>query len=202
MSRSVLLYRLFRMLIPFVYRYSNRLLICSAKRLALDNKDIVEWFLANGADPNGDCLFATTVTTIAARRAPLSILKLLVEHGGTVLGTDAIAQAAIGHNFGSLGRLEVVDYLVENGAPIDSYAYAKEQPPNRILAIGLETALQIATRGGKKDLVELLLRKGANKNIKGGISGVPMCISNGETALEIAEMKGYDEIFRLLKGKD
>jgi hypothetical protein len=157
------------------------------------------WFLAHGANPNGACLFATTVTTIAARRAPLSVLKLLVEHGGTVINTDVIAQAAIGHDSGILGRLEVIEYLVEIGAPIDTYAYSKEDPPNRSLVVGLETALQIATRGGKKDLVELLLSRGADKNIKGGISNVPMCISKGETAVEIAEIKGFKDILRLLK---
>lgn len=111
----------------------------------MDNKDIVEWFFAHGANANGACLFTTTITTIVARHAPLSVLKVLVEHGGTVIDTGAIAQAAIGHNFGVLGRLEVIDYLVEVGAQINTYSYAKEDPSNKILVVGLETALQIAT---------------------------------------------------------
>jgi hypothetical protein len=38
--------------------------------------------------------------TIAAREAPLSILKLLVDHGGAIAGTDLIAQAALGDSWG------------------------------------------------------------------------------------------------------
>lgn len=52
------------------------------------------------------------------------------------------------------------------------------------------------------DLVKLQLRKGANKNIKGGLSNEAMCIAKGETAVEIAEMEGFYDILSLLKEED
>lgn len=56
--------------------------------------------------------------------------------------------------------------------------------------------LQIATRGGK-DMVGLMLRRGADKNKNGGLTGVPMCISQEENAVEIAEIKGFNDIARV-----
>lgn len=48
-------------------------------------------------------------------------------------------------------------------------------------------------------MVKLLLEKGADKSIRGGLTGVSMCISKGETALEIAEMNGFHQIASLFK---
>lgn len=49
--------------------------------------------------------------------------------GGIVVETDAVAQAVTGHNDGIPDRLEVIKFLLDTGAPIDFYAYAKENPP-------------------------------------------------------------------------
>jgi|SRR5215469_914111 len=171
-------------------------------RQALNNKDIIRWFLEHGANPNGACLHGCTVTTAAAQSSPLCVIKLLVEHGGTLTGTDVIALAAVSHNNGRPGRLEVVEYLLDNGAPINTYLFENsfDEVPSMISMYGLETALQHATRGGKKDMVELLLRRGADKDNQGRYFA--SCCIKGGTALEIAEMKGFNEIIRLLKGED
>jgi hypothetical protein len=121
------------------------------------------------------------------------------DSGGTVVETDAAAQAVIGHNTESPDRLEVVEYLLDIDTLIDVYAHEKEDPPNRIILVGLETPLQIATRGMKSDMAELLLKRGTDKSIIGDLTGVAMCISKGETVLEIAEMKGFNKILTLLK---
>ena len=89
-------------------------------RLALSNHSIVSCFLVHGANPDGSYFFVTTVTTRAAYAAPLFLLKLLLDHGGIAAGTDIVALAAIDHNEGIPGQLEVVEYLLNAGAPINA----------------------------------------------------------------------------------
>ena len=161
----------------------------------------MRWFLAHGADPNGPSPkhLNRTVTTLAASVAPLPVVKLLLTHGGTVTDTDAVAQAVIGHVRGTPDRLEVVEALLDNGAPIDEYAYVNyEKCQNLVLIEGLENGLHRATRAGKRDMVELLLKKGADKSKNTGRVSV-----NRDrwdlTALNIADMKGFEDIAGLLK---
>lgn len=171
-------------------------------RWALNNESIVRWFLDHGADPNGACLHGCTATTAAANASPLSVVKLLVDYGGTIANTDAVPRAVLGHNNGQPDRLEVAEYLLDNGAPIDIYLNqnSAEEVTSMISMIGLETALQHASRGGRKDMVELLLRRGADKNRTGRY--FESCIINRGTALEIAEMNGFNDIASLLKADD
>jgi hypothetical protein len=68
--------------------------------------------------------------TVAAREASLQIIMLLVEHGGVIDGTDLVAQAAIGDSRGETGRLEVIEYLLDHGAPIDAVAGSTWKPRN------------------------------------------------------------------------
>jgi ankyrin repeat protein len=141
-----------------------------------------------------------TATTRAVVYAPLPVVKLLVDHGGIIISTDAVAQAVLGHNLGNLGPLEVVEYLLDMGAAIDTYLYVNscKEVPSLITMYGLETPLQLATREGKQDMVELLLRRGADKKNKGRyFEGYGI---KGGTALEIAEMKGFDDVAKLLRG--
>ena len=84
--------------------------------------------------------------TRAASVAPLPVVKLLLSRGGEIAGTDAVAQAVIGHNSGILDRLEVVEFLIDNGAPIDTFAYNHGQ----VVGIaGLLNGLHLAAKEGK-----------------------------------------------------
>jgi len=69
--------------------------------------------------------------------------------------------------------------LIESGADVN----AKDNLFGR-------TALMIASFYGHKEVVELLLKKGADVNAKD---------KNGRTALMIASKKGHKEIVELLK---
>lgn len=57
----------------------------------------------------------------------------------------------------------------------------------------METGLQLAARGGRKEMVQLLLRRGADKTKKGGWR------TKGETAFQIATVAGFKNIALLLK---
>jgi ankyrin repeat protein len=130
--------------------------------------------------------------------APLSVIKLLLTHGGTVTDTDAVAQGVIGHIRGRLDRLEVVEYLLDYGAPIDVYAYKNYERCQSLIKIeGLENGLHRATRAGNREMVDLLLKRGAD--IKYTTGRVTASRDRWDlTALDIARTKGFDDIASLL----
>jgi ankyrin repeat protein len=67
------------------------------------------------------------------------------------------------------------------------------EAPSLIDLYGMETGLQLAAREGRKEMLELLLRRGADKTKKGGFR------TKGETAVEIADAAGWTEIAILLR---
>lgn len=93
--------------------------------------------------------------TIAAREAPLSILKLLVDHGGAIAGADLIAQATLGDSWGKPNRMEAIEYLLAGGANIDA----------TLDEGGGQTAFYVAYLAGNAKLVEFLLDRGTDANI-------------------------------------
>jgi hypothetical protein len=68
--------------------------------------------------------------TFAARETSLSTMKLFVEYDGEVEGPDLVAQAAIGHSWGRLHRIEVIEYLLDLGAPIDTMSASTWMEPS------------------------------------------------------------------------
>ena len=135
------------------------------------------------------------MTTSAVSSAPISVIKLLISAGGTVYGTDAVAQAVKAHVSNVPGRLEIVECLLDNGASIDAYAFQNAPNPSMVAINGQQTGLILATIGNKIDMVELLLARGADRSLSIGISR----LTEDETALEIAEKMGYESIARLLR---
>ena len=173
-------------------------------RFAVKNEDAVRWFLDHGASPNRQYRkhLNLTVTTHAASVAPLSVVKLLLTNGGAITDTDAVAQAVIGHIHGTPDRLEVVEYLLDHGAPIDVYAYNNyERCVNFIKLEGLENGLHRATRAGKIDMVDLLLKRGADRTKTTG--RVTANRARWDlTALHIAKMNSFDDIASLLSKEE
>jgi ankyrin repeat protein len=63
------------------------------------DRDVVQWFLDNGADPDRRCLIDKTALSYAVSYAPLDIIELLIEHvhrpqHGELLHSVAFAQQA------------------------------------------------------------------------------------------------------------
>lgn len=92
-------------------------------------------------------------------------LRLLIEYGALVKGTYALQLAAV------TGRLECVRILLEAGADVDGLAdgeieIEEADGRRRVLDMdwhpGSETALQLAADAGKLEVVECLLKAGAN----------------------------------------
>ncbi|KAL9121843.1 MAG: hypothetical protein Q9187_001605 [Circinaria calcarea] len=169
------------------------LTVGSTLRLVVSNEELIKWYLSHGADPNATCAMGRIPMESAAQHAPLAVIRLLISNGANVKSTDVIANAAIAHARGEPGRLEVAEYLLDQGAPVDAFAmqnYTGDRCGSLISILGMENALHHAAKSGKSDMVELLLRKGADREIKS---------SKGQTALQLAMQKGYNEIVAMLQ---
>lgn len=85
------------------------------------------------------------------------------------------------------GRINIIERLLDRGVDINGIP---DSDAIDFWGIGrLDTALDHAVRYDKKDSVITLLRRGADKSLKD---------SEGQTALDIAEEKGYQDVIHLL----
>lgn len=57
----------------------------------------------------------------AAAFGTMETLRLLISHGGVIAGTDLVAYAALAYCNSKKDRGEVIQYLLDNGARINSY---------------------------------------------------------------------------------
>lgn len=139
----------------------------------------------------------------AASYAPLDVLKLLIEHGGLVRERDLVARASFGHDNNEPVCLEVVRFLLDHGAPIDAY-FTEEtiEAENSCLHtfLGRQNALHFAIGCGKRDLVRLLVERGADRNLPTW----SIMKTGGRTVspVELARMCGHEDIVSLLASQD
>ncbi|GFG17785.1 hypothetical protein IFM61392_10218 [Aspergillus lentulus] len=148
----------------------------------------------------------------AASHGHRSVVQLLHEKGANINvyskdGTPLVMAAAA-------GRGDVGEYLLENGADVhtnDKYGYTALHKAARVGDVKAvkalleyeanvdyvgdenedrNTALLLAVQEGHEDVVTLLLEKGANAR------HVNAC---DETALQLAESSGREEVARLLR---
>ncbi|KAI0805029.1 hypothetical protein GGR55DRAFT_690720 [Xylaria sp. FL0064] len=136
---------------------------------ALHDEIVVCWFLAHGADPNAESEWGLTPFLKAVGHAPLSIVKLLHEAGGSPAMAVAFDE-----------RLQVLRYLLDLGADPDIPKWAHNRK-----GAGSDfewgSPLNSALSGRRIDLAEELLRRGARTDIP-----TFNIASRGETALELA----------------
>jgi ankyrin repeat protein len=87
------------------------------------------------------------------------------------------------HLAASEGHLRVAEALLEHGAAID-----RQAPDSDTLAFYQGTALQAACESNKVEVVDMLLRRGANPNIGGGIFTNPITAATRKAEPEILEL--------------
>ena len=105
----------------------------------------------------------------ASEGGHVDVLNMLLKHGGNVNESNENGQTALG--FASfLGHEAAVGVLLENNAVVDKWGW---------------TALMNASAGGFVDVLNLLLKHGANVNKRN---------QNGQIALIIASSKGHTAI--------
>ncbi|KAL0942044.1 ankyrin repeat protein [Colletotrichum truncatum] len=129
--------------------------------------DVVRWFLSHGADPNAEARYGWTPWLRAVVWAPLEIVKLLHEAGGRLdLAVPyvcfGLANRRNAHKYPD--RLEVLRYLLDNGADINARMWSHNHY-GRSSHFDCGSALNIALLGGQDEIAEELLSRGARTDI-------------------------------------
>jgi ankyrin repeat protein len=160
------------------------------------NEDILKWHLEHGADPNILGRRGYMPLEYAAYHYPFSTMKLLVDHGADVRNKAALHSAAANSiKFGKVhpGRLEVTAFLLDRGANIDLIEPEFDPEGNpRQVPYWTVTALHRAVQSEDLEHIRFLLRRGANRHIKG---------VQGNTLLELAENRHMHEIVDILRNE-
>lgn len=148
--------------------------------------EMTRWFLEHGANPNTQCEVDCTPLSYAVRNARLSVIELLLSHGGDVRKGQLLQHAV----FRDKDLEDVISLLVERGAPLNATMYEDGPTLMRFFPMSLGSALHVATEQGKTNAVRLLIHLGADTSVKD---------ANGDTALECAQKWNKPEIVRLLR---
>lgn len=200
----------------------------SVDRRILDSDPLTRWFLAHGASPSRASHLGRVPLASAAAGYPLSVVRLLVDHGANIKASNAL-QAAVGGE--SPNYFNITTYLLDHGADINAFEYDYHEKGFRVHAaldypsfrdperddcleedkiMGVATALHRAVEMGRMKLVELLLEEGADPTPR--MRG--LMVENehtareewravpGMTAKEIAEIKGYNDIAAKLEEEE
>jgi len=162
------------------------------------HKDITELLIAKGADVNAKDIKGRTPVDVALRRDHSEVVKLLIEKGADV-SLHVVAR---------IGALAKVKSLIEEEADVNAENLKGETP------------IDIAMMSNRKDVVELLIEKGAELSIHvaaylGDIDKVKSFIEKGtsvnvesgprkRTPLYWAVKNKYKDVAKLLidKGAD
>jgi ankyrin repeat protein len=182
----------------------------------LDTEPLLRWFLANGASPNVSNSIGIVPLNVAAAECPLSTIKLLIDNGADVKGSNAL-QITAGNNDPPPDQLDRLRYLLERGSDIDAFEYAYhehgftfharlEEHPYREDAgriVGSATALHRAAEAGNERVVAFLLESGADpclrvQNVESRSDSSEMVVS-GPNAKDIAEAQGYTGVVAILQ---
>ncbi len=154
----------------------------------LEDEELVKWFLAHGANPNRAPSGWPSPMEKAAHTASLSVIKMLVQHGGEIRSSNVVPSTAKGSK---PGRLEVLEYFLDQGATVDDVEYQHDVSIfKKYWRRSFGTALHHAARRGNEEMVKFLLERGANQEIKNSMN---------KTALELAEEGGYENIVSILR---
>ncbi|KAI9701634.1 MAG: hypothetical protein M1820_006405 [Bogoriella megaspora] len=167
----------------------------------INNEELVQWCLSLGATPDAAGPRGYTAMQSAVSDAPLKTLQLLVAHGGTIRNTDLVAHAASAYCPSNRDRLPVIQYLLEQGAPIDTYYMSHSSAWNSVdhgmyIRFGKQNALHRAISGGEKELVQFLLERGADAKLEMFSLKTKF---QSKRPVELAEMLGFEDIAILLK---
>ncbi|KAL8964630.1 MAG: hypothetical protein Q9197_006859 [Variospora fuerteventurae] len=154
----------------------------------LHDIDLVRWFVTHGANPNVAAPSWPSPLEVAAWRASLEVIQILVQHGGRVYPGNALPAAA---KTSLPDRTHVLAYFLDQGAPIDTIEYDFNKKVYQLFGVkAFGTALHHATKRGNEQLVRFLLERGAKVSLKD---------SMGKTALQYAQELDHAGIVSILE---
>jgi ankyrin repeat protein len=154
-------------------------------------------------------LHQIAMTRDVAHKAQMLIVSLLIEHGADVNAVNGIGWTALDHAVDS-NRVELVRYLLDHNAkpricnPLFDAIRSNRLPMVHVFlehGYGIEaesdyfhygrgTALWMAARFGRLEIVQELLNRGAN---------IDYANAEGETPLAVAHRMNHDDVVDLLE---
>ncbi|KAI4184535.1 MAG: hypothetical protein LQ346_006096 [Caloplaca aetnensis] len=155
------------------------------------NVDLVEYLLRRGADPNSDYPlgeYTSLLWAIMGRANQGStgekMLKLLLDHGALVKGTGALIAAA------EVGNTKAVEMILEmRGGEVDLEEVEEYGTYDGRKLDDMGTALYKAAAGGWVDIVDVLLRRGANREYRD---------RRGRSVVDVARENGREDVLKIL----
>ena len=140
--------------------------------------------LDHGADPNLNLVDEhKSILAAAAELASVDMVALLIDGGAQVKGSGAIVMAA------EEGKGDVVRYLLDHGADVDEMGI--EHPTDERYREDVGSALHRAAYAGHCEVVELLVGRGANLDLRD---------LSGRTAMDLAVDRGNERVMEVLRG--
>jgi ankyrin repeat protein len=125
-----------------------------------NNKELVEWLVKAGIDPNGYNERDEVQLTTAAKKGDLEIVKILTEAGGDPNDCDDYGFDSPLHYAAMEGHIGILDYFLKNAGG-ELYLFDNDG----------HTLLSIASGYGNLNLVKYLIEKaGYNPNMRDGVS--------------------------------
>ena len=174
----------------------DRAINTTACAIAMNNVNLVKFFLSRGAKPTGHYLNPDdTYLGAAARRPQSEMLKLLLESGSEVKGSQALRQAA------ERGQIRNADILLDVGVNVNEVFTERDRVARKDniwgcplhFAISSSSAEAPDRQASKAEMARFLLSRGANPEVRNG---------QGKTALQLAVEENEDEVVRILKDCD
>lgn len=139
------------------FDHRGTLLIQRARR---GNEYQVRELLACGANPNLGLrvhLYTPLASAVEYDASPV-MLKMLLDAGATMQGSDALHVAALN------GRVDALRLLLDNGADVNEIGF--EYAALESFAEKAGAPLHYAVDGGHEEVVRFLLEKGADRQVK------------------------------------
>lgn len=166
-------------------------------------EEIFDLLIQKGADVNAKNAYWQTPIYFATENSVYYTKKLL-EKGAKLdiidySGLSPLFYTIMGQLMAGKLNFEIIDLLLEYGADINTQITPPEswkRPEGSSMTMHFDeetqgaTPLIFAVAAKNKEMVEYLLKQGADPNIK---------TKKGETALSIAEKQGLDEIAEVIK---
>ena len=155
------------------YYFGQTLLHCSIKT---DNRDVYDYLIKNGADPNITTDFKETPLMEAASKGRFEYIDSLVKNGAKINSKDERKRTAL--HYAAENSLKSLVKLIKNKANLNVRDEANQTP------------LMIAARTGNYKGAKELLKNGAKKNLKD---------DTGLTAAQIAEEEGFLQLAKYIR---
>ena len=155
-----------------------------------DSESLLQWFLDNGAPPNGlPSSPGSPIRWAVISASSSAIPSLLISHGATLKHTSALHAAA--YRRGDDASIAMMECLLKAGADINELEYEGwDKLPRGATLKDWGTALHTAAKVGSVPRARLLVEKGVDLGKKS---------TGGLTARDRAQLSGNEDVKRYLE---